>query len=142
MILPPTAHNHSMSASLKRRELVPQYFVELESNSGFSGGDNSTKSDKEQAGNDACQNLFPLPLVKSCPCKTRQGGEPLIDYLQSILMTSDNYIQAMTTKVARKEVVAKEQEERKVQAEQRKVEREQQKAQKEAEKLMRRFQAE
>ena len=67
--------------------VLPQYFVDSESDSRLSSGDSSTKSDKEHVGNGACRNLFPLLLVESHPCRTAQGGEPLIDYSQSILMT-------------------------------------------------------
>ena len=57
-------------------------------------------------------------------------------------MTSDEYIAAMTTKAARKEAVAKECEERKIQAEQRKAQRLEEKAKREADKVLQRLQAE
>ena len=47
--------------------------------------------------------------------------QPLIDYSKSILMTSNEYIAAMTAKASRKEAVAREREERKLQVEQKKA---------------------
>ena len=50
--------------------------------------------------------------------------QPLIDYSKSILMTSYDYIAAMTAKASRKEAVAREREERKLEAEQKEAVRE------------------
>ena len=63
------------------------------------------------------RNLFPLPRVERRARRASQASEPLVDYSRSILMTSDEYIAAMIAKAARKEAIAKEREERKIQAE-------------------------
>lgn len=121
---------------------APQYFVEQSdldvaatdgSDSDWEGGNTSDAGGRD---------LFPLPQVQRPLRKKTTSGEPLIDYSRSIIMTSDDYIAAVTAKAARKEVVAREREERRVQAEQRKAQREEEKARKEAEKLMRRIQSE
>ena len=125
----------------KTQPPVQQYFIDAQSGSKQPSSEN-TDSEEEVTETTARRNLFPLPQVQRPPQKQAQEGEPLIDYSKSILMTSEDYIAAMATKAARKEVVAKEQEERKNQAELRKAQCEEEKARKEAEKLLRRIQTE
>ena len=123
------------------QESPQQYFIQSESNSDDSNGDSS--SDSEGGPSTMVQrNLFPLPRVECHARRASQTAEPLIDYSESILMTSDEYIAAMIAKAARKEAVAKEREEQKIQAEQRKAQRLEEKAKREADKVLRRLQAE
>ena len=109
------------------QESPQQYFILSESN--FEDSNGNSSSDSEGGPSTMVQrNLFPLPRVQCRARRTSQASEPLIDYSKSILMTSEEYISAMTAKAAQKEVVAKEREERKIQAEQRKAQRLEKKA--------------
>ena len=102
--------------------------------------DTEVGSETKMANNATRRNLFPLPQVQRPGRRVSRGGEPLIDYSKSIIMTSDDYIAVVTAKAVRKEVVAREREERKIQAEQRKAQREEEKAHKEVDKVVRRIQ--
>ena len=123
------------------QELPQQYFIQSESDSDDCSG-NSNSDSEGGPSTMVQQNLFPLPRIERHARRASQTSEPLIDYSKSILMTSDEYIAAMTTKAAWKEAVAKEREERKIQAEQRKAQRLEEKAKREADKVLRRLQAE
>ena len=116
------------------QELPQQYFIQSESDCDDSNGNSSTESE-EGPRTMVQRNLFPLLRIECRARRASQTSEPLIDYSKSILMTSDEYIAAITAKAARKEVVAKEREERKIQAEQRKAQRLEEKAKREADKV-------
>ena len=118
-----------------------QFFVQPEFDCDVSSDSNSS-SEPDGEDSSTRRNLFALPQVQSRGCRGSQVEQLLIDYSKSILMTSEEYITAMTAKASRKEVVAREREEWKLQAEQKKAAREQEKARKEADKLMRQIQAE
>ena len=90
--------------------------------------------------NATLRNLFPLPQVERPSHRVSRKREPLINYSKLIIMTSDDYIAAVMAKATRKEVVARERKERKIQAEQKKAQREEEKACKEADKVLRRIQ--
>ena len=120
-----------------------QYFVDAEVGSDTPSSDSiDTKagSEGEMTNNATRRNLFPLPQVERPARRVSREGEPLIDYSKSIIMTSDDYIAAVMAKAARKEVVVREWEERKIQAEQKKAQREEEKAHKEADKVLHRIQ--
>ena len=102
--------------------------------------DSEAGSEPETGSNATRRNLFPLPEVQRPRSRVSCGGEPLIDYIKSIIMTSDDYIAAVTAKAQRKDDAARECEERKIQAEQNKARREEEKARKEADKVLRRIQ--
>ena len=118
-----------------------QFFVKPESDCDLSS-DSNTESEPDGKETNTRRNLFSLPQVQSRGHRGSQVEQTLIDYSKSILMTSDEYIATMTAKATRKEAVAREQEERKIQAEQKKAQREQEKAPKEADKLMLQIQVE
>ena len=92
---------------------------------GESAFDSSKSSDSEGEGppTSTVRNLFPLPQVQRPTRRQAQAGEPLVDYSKSILMTSEEYIAAMTGKATRKAEVVREREERKKHAEQKKAQR-------------------
>jgi len=99
-----------------------QYFVPTEHDSDHPM-DDSTDSEVEEASASTQRNLFPLPQV---PLPTRRNSttqEPLIDYRNSILMTSEEYISAVQAKAAKKAAVAQEREQRKKDAADRKAQR-------------------
>ena len=125
----------------KSQPVDRQFFVQLESDCDLSS-DSNTHSEPNGEETNTQRNLFSLPQVQSRGHRGSQVEQPLIDYLKSILMTSNEYIAAMTAKATRKKAVAREREERKIQVEQKKAQREQEKARKEANKLMRQIQAE
>jgi len=120
---------------------APQDFVE-QLDIGYAATDGSDSEGEGGNTSDApFRDLFLVPQVQRSLRKKIALGEPLIDYSKSIIMTSDDYIAAVTTKATKKEVVAREREERRVQVKQRKAQCEEDKARKEAEKLMQRIQA-
>ena len=115
--------------------------AELDSDNPSSNStDTEAGSEGETTNNATRRNLFPLPQVERCSRKVSRERKPLINYSKSIIMTSDDYIAAVTAKATKKEAVAREREERRIQAEQKKAQREEQKACKEADKVLRRIQ--
>ena len=70
--------------------------------------DSNTSSEPDGEESNTRRNLFSLPQVQSRGCRGLQVEQLLIDYSKSILITSDEYIVAMTTKATRKEAVARE----------------------------------
>ena len=102
--------------------LEEQYFVQSESDCDLSS-DSGTESNGDGVDSSVRRNLFSLPQVESRGCRAIQV-EPLVDCSRSIIMTFDEYLAAMTAKAAKKEAVAKECEEHKIQAEQKKVQHE------------------
>ena len=116
-----------------------QYFVDADVGSDRPASeltDSEAGSELETGSNGIRRNLFPLPEVQCSGRRVSRGGEPLIDYSKSIIMTSDDYIAAVTAKAQRKDFVAREHEERKIQAKQNKARREEKKACKEADKVL------
>jgi hypothetical protein len=63
-----------------------------------------------------------LPCIGR-PAKKLRASEVLIDYLISIILTRDDYIQMIAEKEHRKEAVLKEKKTRKLEADQKKLER-------------------
>lgn len=107
--------------------------------------ENGGRADHEPVNNaplPALPNLFELPRVIRPARRQRHRNEPLIDYSSSILMTSDEYIETMEAKAARKEAVLQEKEERKQVVERRKLEKEREKQAKDTLKVLRRIEAE
>ena len=121
----------------------PHFFVASDPDLGSDGDGHAAQDSEEDIGSAAtARNLFALPQIVRRTPRARRMEEPLVDYSKSIIMTSQDYIDAMEAKAARKLAVAKEREERKIQAEARKLQREEEKTRKEAEKVMRSIQAE
>jgi len=118
-----------------------QYFVNAQSGSDHPSSESSS-SDVEVIDSPASRNLFPLPQVQQPQYKQAFHGKSLIDYLKSVIMTSEDYIAATMAKAIRKEVVAKERGEWKIQAQQQKAQREEEKKRHKAEKLLHQIQAE
>jgi hypothetical protein len=95
-------------------------------------------------GGSCAERTEPLPLNISSMLElpeivvkvlARRGGDPLIDYSQSLLLTSEEYIAAMQEKADRRDAARREAERRRQLAEQRKVEKQAEKAGKELEKV-------
>lgn len=102
----------------------------------------TTESDDTISATAMARELFPLPQVEVANTKRPPAAASLVDYSNSILMTSADCIAAMTMKAERKEVAIREREERKNSTQQRKAERQEEKHRKEAEKVLRCIQAE
>lgn len=97
--------NHSkqgVQSLLETKVPEPHYFVESGNESTLRFADNSDTNSNYGAPTSGCC-LFPFPHLQQPQHPQRQSGEPLIDYTKSILMTSDEYIAAMTKKSAKKE---------------------------------------
>ena len=82
-------------------------------------------SDPEGVGISRFLVLPRIPIRRS----RRAAGEPLIDYSNSIILTSDNYLASMEQLAAKRDSVAKAKEQRKLEAEVRKRKREEEKLQ-------------
>lgn len=103
------------------------------------GDDQLEEDDGESCGVEqplppSISSLLELPEIP-VRVPVRRGGEPLIDYSQSLLLTSEEYIVAMQKKADRREAARIEAEQRRHEAERRKVEKQAEKKRKEVEKL-------
>lgn len=83
------------------------------------------------------ERFLQLPEIPVQPRRRRSQEQPLVDYSKNILVTSEEYLQAMELKAERKEQARKEAEHRKLEGEKKKEARVLEKHRKEEEKIQR-----